>query len=111
MVVFGIFYIVIIYVMFKYWLLTYRQENMIIMKDYILFRLVTKLELALSRSPLDLDFLEFTCRQELYLWEALSRHVYIQPELVKALKDFFILVKDYSENGEGNIGSTETQRG
>ncbi|KAJ4945991.1 hypothetical protein JOQ06_023669, partial [Pogonophryne albipinna] len=37
-----------------------------ILKRQILERLLSKFELALIRAPLDLDFLEFACRQELY---------------------------------------------
>uniref|UniRef100_A0A3Q2DAJ6 Integrase core domain-containing protein n=1 Tax=Cyprinodon variegatus TaxID=28743 RepID=A0A3Q2DAJ6_CYPVA len=61
-----------------------------------LFSRITKLELALSRTPLDLDFLEFTCRQELYLFEALSRHVSIPVMIVQAFEEFFRLVMQHS---------------
>ncbi|KAI9516288.1 hypothetical protein NQZ68_019134, partial [Dissostichus eleginoides] len=36
-----------------------------ILKRQILERLLSKFELSLIRAPLDLDFLEFACRQEL----------------------------------------------
>lgn len=63
-------------------------------------RLITKLDSALLRAPLDLDFLIFTCRQELYLWEALSRHVNVPPEIVQALREFLRMVMDHIENAE-----------
>ncbi|XP_078031642.1 uncharacterized protein LOC144467287 [Epinephelus lanceolatus] len=45
----------------------------------------------------DLDFLRFTCRQELYLWDALSRHVTVPPEIVQALHELHRLVMDQIE--------------
>ncbi|MED6250103.1 hypothetical protein ATANTOWER_024737, partial [Ataeniobius toweri] len=53
-----------------------------ILRQQIISRLIRKLEYGLSQQPLDMDFLVFTCRQELYHWEALSRHTNIQPEVV-----------------------------
>ena len=42
----------------------------------ILTRLLSKFDLGLTREPIDLDYFEFMCRQELYIWcNALSRHV------------------------------------
>ncbi|KAM4556018.1 uncharacterized protein V3H82_015977 isoform 1-T1 [Fundulus diaphanus] len=67
-----------------------------ILRHEIFSRLISKLELALIRTPLDLDFLEFTCRQELYLFEALSRHVSIPVIIVQAFEDFFRLVMRHS---------------
>ncbi|KAI9541427.1 hypothetical protein NQZ68_029795 [Dissostichus eleginoides] len=48
------------------WLLYAPERNgEHILKRQILERLLSKFELALIRAPLDLDFLEFACRQEL----------------------------------------------
>uniref|UniRef100_A0A671PPR6 Integrase core domain-containing protein n=1 Tax=Sinocyclocheilus anshuiensis TaxID=1608454 RepID=A0A671PPR6_9TELE len=47
-----------------------------------------KLQLGLSTTPLNLDYLEFCCRQELYLLQALSNH---------ALQELFDLVKGQLE--------------
>lgn len=63
----------------------------------MIYRLIAKLESALSGTPLDLDFLRFTCRQELYLWDALSRHVTVPPEIVQALHELHRLVMDQIE--------------
>lgn len=71
-------------------------------------RLKTKLESALSRAPLDLDFLLFTCRQELYLFEALSRHVNISPELVLALQELLRLVMDHIEQDDVTRNTVQT---
>ena len=61
--------------------------------------------------PLDLDFLQFACRQELYLWEALSRHVNVPPDIVQALRDFLHLVMDHIENAEVTSSTVETVAG
>lgn len=74
-------------------------------------RLITKLESALSRAPLDLDFLLFTCRQELYLFEALSRHVNISPEIVVALQELLRLVMDRIEWDDVSRSTVQTVTG
>ncbi|XP_050958050.1 uncharacterized protein LOC127159193 [Labeo rohita] len=82
-----------------------------IVRREITSRLIIKLESALSRTPLDLDFLQFACRQELYLWEALSRHVNVPPDIVQALRDFLHLVMDHIENAEVTSSTVETVAG
>ncbi|KAG9262098.1 hypothetical protein AMEX_G23811, partial [Astyanax mexicanus] len=59
--------------------------------------LLTKFEVALLRTPLDLDFLEFVCRQELYLLQALSRQVDVSPEILQALEEVFTMVRQQSD--------------
>ncbi|KAL2085762.1 hypothetical protein ACEWY4_019082 [Coilia grayii] len=63
----------------------------------ILTRLLCKLELGLTREPIDLDYFEFMCRQELYLCNALSRHVAIPTDIVQDLENFFRAVRDHIE--------------
>ncbi|XP_041845240.1 uncharacterized protein LOC121642553 [Melanotaenia boesemani] len=82
-----------------------------ILRYEIFSRLITKLESALSRTPLDFDFLEFTCRQELYLFEALSRHVFVPDQIVRALQDFFRLVMTQSYDADIASNATETVAG
>lgn len=79
-----------------------------ILRNEVISRLVTKLEMALLRNPLDIDFLEFTCRQELYLWEALSRHVTVDVELIQALREFLRLVMECIEVDEVSTRTPET---
>ena len=63
----------------------------------ILTRLMSKFELGLEREPIDLDYFEFMCRQELYLCNALSRHVDVPTDIVQALENFFGHVRDHLE--------------
>lgn len=56
------------------------------------------METALERAPLDTDFLEFTCRQELYLWDALNRHADAQPEIRLALQSLLSAVIEHNEH-------------
>lgn len=58
--------------------------------------LLSKFERALLRSPLDLDHMEFVCRQQLYLLQALSRHAEIPYEIIQALQAVFELVRQPS---------------
>lgn len=53
--------------------------------NHLLQRLYTRLSLWLERVPLDLDFLEFTCSQELAIFSAISNQVPIPHELYDAL--------------------------
>lgn len=74
-------------------------------------RLIRKLEIGISQQPMDMDFLLFTCRQELYLWEALSRHINIQPEIVQALQEFLTLVIDHIDHANVTLTTVETVSG
>ncbi|KAJ4947507.1 hypothetical protein JOQ06_009542 [Pogonophryne albipinna] len=84
-----------------------------ILKRQILERLLSKFELALIRAPLDLDFLEFACRQELYLLQALSRHVDIPQGIIQALQELFGLLRQYLDSEAPNtaVGSVIGLRG
>ncbi|KAF3840333.1 hypothetical protein F7725_019050 [Dissostichus mawsoni] len=83
------------------------------MRRRILERLLSKFELALIRAPLDLDFLEFACRQELYLLQALSRHVDIPQGIIQALQELFGLLRQYLDSEAPNtaVGSVIGLRG
>ncbi|XP_071063045.1 uncharacterized protein [Pseudochaenichthys georgianus] len=81
------------------------------LRNDFISRLITKLESALLRNPLDLDFLDFACRQELYLWDALSRHVHISQECIQALREFHRLVKIHIEEAEDRSHHTEIESG
>lgn len=52
-----------------------------------------KLQQAFSATPLDLDYGEFLCRQELYILEALSNHIEVPPAITQALQELFDLVR------------------
>lgn len=67
-----------------------------ILKRHLLEELLSKFERALLRSPLDLDYMEFVCRQQLYLLQALSRHAEIPDEIIQALQAVFELVRQPS---------------
>ncbi|MED6265932.1 hypothetical protein CHARACLAT_030483 [Characodon lateralis] len=69
-----------------------------IVRQEFISRLIMKLETALARTPLDTDCLEFACRQELYLWETLSRHVDVPAEIIQALQRFLGAVIEYNEH-------------
>ncbi|XP_047237957.1 uncharacterized protein LOC124878172 [Girardinichthys multiradiatus] len=69
----------------------------IVRQQHFISRLIVKLETALATTPLNTDFLEFACRQELYLWEALSRHVEVPAEIIQALQGFMGAVIEYNE--------------
>uniref|UniRef100_A0A3B3BMS2 Integrase core domain-containing protein n=1 Tax=Oryzias melastigma TaxID=30732 RepID=A0A3B3BMS2_ORYME len=82
-----------------------------ILKFEIFSRLITKLQAAISRSPLDFDFLEFTCRQELYLLEALSRHVNVPEPILQAFQHLFRLVMSHSNCTDGTVATIAGETG
>lgn len=49
--------------------------------------------MAFSTTPLNLDYLEFVCRQELYLLQALSNHIQVPAAITQALQELFELVR------------------
>ncbi len=75
--------------------------------------LLLKFERALLRSPLDVTYLEFVCRQQLYLLQALSRHVEISHKIIQALQEVIELVRQpsYSTASHAVVDSTVGLRG
>ncbi|KAL6455464.1 hypothetical protein MHYP_G00360930 [Metynnis hypsauchen] len=89
-----------------------RQDTL---RRQMLSRLLSKLELAVTREPMDLDYMEFTCRQELYLCNALSHHLDVPTEILRALQELFRLVMEHIEwtigrNMQVGTGAGETGR-
>ncbi|KAK7889111.1 hypothetical protein WMY93_024671 [Mugilogobius chulae] len=68
------------------------------LRHELMSRFIERLESALERVPLDVEFLEFIFRQDLYLWEALSRHFFLPPEIVTALQSLLAAVIEHLEN-------------
>uniref|UniRef100_A0A8D0AUZ4 Integrase core domain-containing protein n=1 Tax=Sander lucioperca TaxID=283035 RepID=A0A8D0AUZ4_SANLU len=73
------------------------------LRRQVLLRLLSKFEMGLARQPIDLDYFEFTCRQELYLCNALSRHFNVPAEILQALDEFFKAVKERLELADVHI--------
>ncbi|XP_057216619.1 uncharacterized protein LOC130570364 isoform X2 [Triplophysa rosa] len=63
------------------------------MKHHLLENLLQKLQQAFSATALDLDYVEFLCRQVLYILEALSNHIQVPPVITQALQELFDLVR------------------
>lgn len=63
------------------------------LRNHIYQRLLHKIELGFNTTPLNLDYFELICRQELYLLQALSNLVEVHPAITQALQDLFDLVK------------------
>lgn len=62
--------------------------------NHLLQRLYDRLSLWLERVPLDFDFLEFTCSQELVLLSAISNQIDIPHEVYNALNQIHQMVTD-----------------
>ncbi|KAL1277179.1 hypothetical protein QQF64_023852 [Cirrhinus molitorella] len=63
------------------------------LRHHFLENLLHKLQQAFSTTPLDLDYLEFLCRQEMYILEALSSHIQVPPAITQALQELFDLIR------------------
>lgn len=55
--------------------------------DYVLGRFRSRLEHAIDRVPLDLDFMEFICSQELVFINSISEQINIAPDILTGLSD------------------------
>ncbi|XP_048874043.1 uncharacterized protein LOC125745333 [Brienomyrus brachyistius] len=64
---------------------------------HLLESLLHKMEMGFSATPLNLDYLEFLCHQELYLLQALSNHIEVPPAITLALQELFDLVRAHLE--------------
>ncbi|KAA0721574.1 hypothetical protein E1301_Tti023704 [Triplophysa tibetana] len=83
------------------------------LKRHLLEELLSKFERALLRSPLDPEDIEFVCRQQLYLMQALSRHVEIPIYIIQALQEVFEIVRQppYSTAPHAMVVTTTGLRG
>ncbi|KAA0712497.1 hypothetical protein E1301_Tti021508 [Triplophysa tibetana] len=83
------------------------------LKRHLLEELLSKFERALLRSPLDPEDIEFVCRQQLYLMQALSRHVEIPIDIIQALQEVFEIVRQppYSTAPHAMVVTTTGLRG
>ncbi|XP_076842089.1 uncharacterized protein LOC143486124 [Brachyhypopomus gauderio] len=87
------------------------ERGLNILSRQILTRLLSKLERAFTGEPMDLDYMEFTCRQELYLCNALSRHIDVPTDILHALQELLMLVTDQIERNSGRNMPIDTVPG
>ena len=60
--------------------------------DHILGRLYSRLEHIVGQMPLDLDYLEFICTQELVFLNAMSRQVAVSLPVLDAMRELHRLI-------------------
>ncbi|XP_039530305.1 uncharacterized protein LOC120480945 isoform X1 [Pimephales promelas] len=61
-------------------------------------RLRSRLEHILNRQPLDLDYLQFICTQEMVLFSAFSNQIYLPESIVNGLAELYRLVTEEKSN-------------
>ncbi|XP_051962896.1 uncharacterized protein LOC127629718 [Xyrauchen texanus] len=61
-------------------------------------RLQSRLQHILGRQPLDLDYLQFICTQEMVLFSAFSDQVYLPESIVDGLAELYRLVTEEKSN-------------
>lgn len=61
--------------------------------DYVLGRFRSRLEHALERLPIDLDFMEFICSQELVFLNSISEQINIAPDVLTGLSELVQLIR------------------
>ncbi|XP_062844579.1 uncharacterized protein LOC134325053 [Trichomycterus rosablanca] len=79
--------------------------------NHIIGRLRTRLENILGRMPLDLDFLEFTCTQELVFLNAVSSQVAVCPTILIALRQLHSLISLEIEKRKQHIAVVQFEQG
>lgn len=77
----------------------------------LLERLRSRLEHILGRMPLDLDFLEFTCTQELVFLNAVSSQVTVCPAILDSLRQLHSLINLETEKREQHIAVVQFEQG
>lgn len=81
------------------------------MLNHLLERLCSRLEHILGRMPLDLDFLEFTCTQELVFLNAVSSQVTVCPAILDSLTQLHSLINMEKDKREQHIAVVQFEQG
>ncbi|XP_013878872.1 uncharacterized protein LOC106528281 isoform X3 [Austrofundulus limnaeus] len=79
--------------------------------DHIFDRLRNRLEHVLERMPLDLDFLEFICTQELVFLNALSCQVDVPPNILDAMAHLHRLINVQKQSEEQQTAVVHFEQG
>ncbi|KAA0721525.1 hypothetical protein E1301_Tti021148 [Triplophysa tibetana] len=58
-----------------------------LLKHYILERLLTRVTHALQQPRLDIDYLDFVCRQEIVFLDAVAQHIHMSQDVTERLTD------------------------
>ncbi|XP_078030948.1 uncharacterized protein LOC144466898 [Epinephelus lanceolatus] len=79
--------------------------------NHLLERLRSRLEHIVERMPLDLDFLEFTCTQELVFLNAVSSQVTVCQAVLDALTQLHSLINLEKDKREQHIAVVQFEQG
>ncbi|XP_063051898.1 uncharacterized protein LOC134446461 [Engraulis encrasicolus] len=74
------------------------SHNQEMVERYILSRLQSRLEEALERQPLDLDYVDFVCRSDSHLIASLGSYISISPEVHNAILQLLTILNDHLDN-------------
>uniref|UniRef100_A0A9J8D144 Integrase core domain-containing protein n=1 Tax=Cyprinus carpio carpio TaxID=630221 RepID=A0A9J8D144_CYPCA len=66
-------------------------------RQQVLHRLLSRVTYALEHPPLDIEYLQFICRQEMTLITAMSANIGISQDLVRGLMDLDSLIQQHKE--------------
>lgn len=70
------------------------------MKEHILQRLHQRVTHALQHTPLDIDYLEFVCNQEMVFIDTLSQHIQLSQEVTDRLTDLHNAIQQHKNRHE-----------
>lgn len=79
--------------------------------DHILGRLYSRLEHIVGQMPLDLDYLEFICTQELVFLNAMSRQVAVSLPVLDAMRELHRLINVEKEKSKQYIKTVQFEQG
>ncbi|XP_041839333.1 uncharacterized protein LOC121638551 isoform X1 [Melanotaenia boesemani] len=77
-----------------------QQETWDLLKQHILERLHLRVSHALQHMPLDIDYLEFVCNQEMVFIEALSQHIQLSQDITERLTDLHNAIQNHRNSQE-----------
>lgn len=70
------------------------------LKQHILQRLHQRVTQALQHIPLDIDYLEFVCNQEMVFMDSLSQHIQLSEDVVDRLTDLHNAIQQHKSRQE-----------
>ncbi|KAF3836735.1 hypothetical protein F7725_004199 [Dissostichus mawsoni] len=85
------------------------QMHVELLRHHVLERLYTRLQQALQQRPLDIDFLEFLCTQEMVFINTITSQIEIPQEITDVLAELSCLLWSYRESQQQPITALTQQ--
>ena len=90
--------------------MSFSFQNLTLLFNFVKERLHSRMEHALSRVPLDLDYLEFVCSQELVFLSAISPQMHMPRDIADALRQLHNSI-DVAKHGNRHTVVAQLEQG